>query len=460
MKKLVIYLDQNLISDIAKLKAGLNEKVKPELKELFEIIKQGVDEEKFVVPDSMSIKTETAAALDPKLIHAIRTHLKYLGQVSLKSKYEITDLQFEDALLKYLQIPSEPIGAQAQAFNDDPDKRMKNFDIDIGFPHIDMGSSEVAMLQQIRDSGVSFNGQYEEENKINRQYYKARLDSDFKYFLYHHSISKQDAERFIDSSDFLEIPIIEIFTKLWSLDLSKKGRKGKKSDSNDIDAISSYLPYCDVMTVDHYMATNIRHLGLDKKYNCRIYTMKDKDLSEMKEYLKSELETRPPANESAFSVCCYLSEQEQYFNGDFVDMINSSLKDYLRRNGKLDKNTYISVFFIQNSNYNFTKEILVNTEKKNGKTILHFNGIIVAEMKIFGYHFESLIRQPGATLESVLAKIPNHKKGQATIFIPNQFNQIDFAKTKDIDLFDDIAESIKQGADLSVKYKIKIIYNK
>lgn len=34
MKKLIIYLDQNFISDIAKLKTGINKKVKPRVDSL------------------------------------------------------------------------------------------------------------------------------------------------------------------------------------------------------------------------------------------------------------------------------------------------------------------------------------------------------------------------------------------------------------------------------------------
>jgi hypothetical protein len=266
MNKLIIYLDQNFISDIAKLKSGINTNVKIGLNELFEIIKLGVNEEKFIVPDSWSIKTETAAVLEPKLIKSIRTYLKYLGQVSLNHRQEIVDRQFTDALLDYINKPSENKRPWEPAFRDNPDKRMQNFDVDVTFPHMDLNLGGTATLQKIRDSGVNFQKQYNEEIAAHRKSYKLKLDSDYKYFLLHHSIEKSIAEEFIDSSEFTEIPNIDIYTKLWSRDLSKKGRKGKESDFCDIDSLSAYMPYCDIMAIDHYMMTNVKDLNLDKKY--------------------------------------------------------------------------------------------------------------------------------------------------------------------------------------------------
>lgn len=67
-QKVVIYLDQNFISDIAKLSLeGKKEKVKPELQKVFDTIKAGVDEEKFLSPDGWIHDLETAAEKSPVL---------------------------------------------------------------------------------------------------------------------------------------------------------------------------------------------------------------------------------------------------------------------------------------------------------------------------------------------------------------------------------------------------------
>jgi hypothetical protein len=81
-RKVVIYLDQNFISDKAKLslddKKGL---VKPDLQKIFNVIKLGTDEEKFIASTGWVQELETAAEQNPELRDAIRSHQGYIGQV-------------------------------------------------------------------------------------------------------------------------------------------------------------------------------------------------------------------------------------------------------------------------------------------------------------------------------------------------------------------------------------------
>jgi hypothetical protein len=60
-KKLLVYLDQNFISEMAK--ADVNDKVKQEWKDLFPLLKEGFLEEKLVVPQSWFHNVETSFAL-------------------------------------------------------------------------------------------------------------------------------------------------------------------------------------------------------------------------------------------------------------------------------------------------------------------------------------------------------------------------------------------------------------
>ncbi|MCD4761937.1 hypothetical protein K8R32_03165 [bacterium] len=460
MKKLVIYLDQNFISDIAKYKSGINKNVKPELVEIFDIIKKGVREEKFIVPDSISIKTETAAALEPRLVKEIRSHLKYLGQVSLVHHWDIQDSQFESSLLEYLKKKPTKKQEWEPAFHDNPDKRMVNFTIDVNFPHMKYESNRVESLQQARDKGIKYKSQYKEEMKANREYYKKRLKTHYRYYLHNQSIDISEAEKFIDSNNFSEIPNIDIFTRLWSKDLSKKGRKGKESDFTDIDTISAYMPYCNIMTTDNYMATNLRELSLDKKYNCNVFTMKDNDLAKMKKLLLHELKSRPPANESIFSIVCYLAEGEQTFSTKFVSLLSSAVNDFHRRIYQFDKEVYISVLFIKNHDYSAEKELSDSIVIENGKAGIKLNNALRADMVIYMNHFETLVKSPNESIEQIIAKMLDFEKGKATVLIPSNFKAINFEKSKDVDLLDDIADAIKKKKIITSKYKLNIIYNK
>ncbi len=62
--KLLVYLDQNFLSDIAK--ADTSTKVRPEFAKIYELLRQGVNDEKLVVPGSVLHDIESSLA----------THLK------------------------------------------------------------------------------------------------------------------------------------------------------------------------------------------------------------------------------------------------------------------------------------------------------------------------------------------------------------------------------------------------
>lgn len=63
-KKLLVYLDQNFLSEMSK--AGVNMRVRPEFKEIYELLHQDFVDEKLVVPQSLLHDIESSFA----------THLK------------------------------------------------------------------------------------------------------------------------------------------------------------------------------------------------------------------------------------------------------------------------------------------------------------------------------------------------------------------------------------------------
>lgn len=455
-KKLIIYLDQNFISDIAKLKSGLNLKAKGKLLDIYNLIKRGVDEDKFVVPDSWILKTETSALSKENITRAVRGHLKYLGQISLKSKWDIEDIQFKIALKKYINKYDDSAYSWDQAFHSDPDATMDNFDIDVTFKPLNFSDNSTIKLQATRDKGTSYQERYKQEIQANRDYYKAKLKNDYYYLLNQLSISIEDAEKFIDSPEFAEIPNINIFTKLWSLDLSKRERKGKKSDSNDIEFLSAYLPYCDVMAIDHYMFTNVQSLGLDKKYGCEVFSMRDDSLDKLEKFLKDELISRMPANPALFSVLCYLPKDRDFFDPEFVDFVSNAKHDFHRRVYPFAENIYLPIYFLFDGRNSFSEELRKSKIYKDGKTYLQMNAAIASAMKIFGYNLKEIRKESNCKPREALADIPQHLKGDGTALI-SESDRFDLSLTKDIDLFDDISESISKGINKSNKYGVDIV---
>jgi hypothetical protein len=126
-QKLLVYLDQNFLSEMSK--ADINEKVRPEFKEIYELLHRGFVDEKLVVPGSMLHDIESSLATHLK--DRIVSYQHYLGQVRLYRPDEITNTQTFAAFDLFTgHTPEDPLRPRA-AFLDDPDQRVKRFDITV-----------------------------------------------------------------------------------------------------------------------------------------------------------------------------------------------------------------------------------------------------------------------------------------------------------------------------------------
>lgn len=459
MNKLIIYLDQNFISDIAKLSVDSKKnKVNPKLENLFSLIKEGVDEEKFVVPDSWIHQIETSAIQDKKINDLVHSRLKNIGQVSLNPTWEIINSQFIDSLLNFLNIK---LNRESEwwriAFKENPNKRMANFDFSVKIPNIDWNAlfpDTTSNLQGIRNSGVKFQDQHKKEIKVTRKVYKNKLKTDYKYSLSHYKISECDAEKFIDSDEFIKIPNIDIFSKLWSKDLSNTNRQGKESDYNDVEMLSSYFPYVDIMATDNYWKTQIKGLNLNQIYNCHTFSMKEAELDEFIGLIGKESKNRISANQSIFSVLCILPKDKNFYPVDFLKKINMARGKFQNTGKYWDKEIYVDVFLeCKKDNVKFPSPELI---KKYGPRA--FNHDQRSEFLIFGNNFKKIYNPKNKSVDKLVLKIPAHSRGPATAIITDKTKFDVGLREHDSDVFCDIEEAINKKFEYTLKYKIKIIY--
>src|SRR5437868_4087332 len=124
-RKLLVYLDQNFLSEMSK--ADVNQSVRPEFKEIYELLHEGFLDEKLVVPSSWLHDVESSLATHLK--DRITTYQHYLGQVRLYRPDEIRDTQTFAAFERFTgHSPEDALGANA-VFLDDPDQRVRQFGI-------------------------------------------------------------------------------------------------------------------------------------------------------------------------------------------------------------------------------------------------------------------------------------------------------------------------------------------
>ncbi len=459
MKKLIIYLDQNFISNIAKLKTSTqNTVLNQKLQGVFEMIKNGVNEEKFVVPDSFIQHMETAKIENNlELIDLIYDHLKYLGQITFLQPWEIEDRQFYDALLSYCGKQKQGEESWKAAFNENPDKRMENFDITVKMPNIDFDFNTKQKLQEIRDTEQEYEVQYLRELEVARTSYKENLRTEHSYTLRYYGVTIEEAEKFIDSDEFAKIPYLNIYSRLWAKNISKEGKKEMgEGDFNDIQMLSAYLPYCDVLATDKYMKSLVETLGLDKKYNCSIFSMKTEQLDDLISFLKKEIEGRKPANHNLFSVVCYSEDGENVYSFDVLKRLVTAKNKFENTGKYCDKEINTTVYLVRDKDE--IKMPDTNVILQHGPSVLNLEQR--KEMFIFlSNGIKNLFNPNNEVVESLIRKIPKHLIGEGVALLekntPFDKELIEY----DSDLFYDIEAAIEKHAELTEKYKIKIIYS-
>jgi len=297
-RKLVVYLDQNFLSEIAKSKK--TPKVHPGFSVIYELLHRGFIDEKVVVPASWYHDVETSFA--PSLKAGIRQHQGFLGQVELKFPETVRNSQTFRAAKQFLGEETELLDYRI-AFHEDPDRRIQRFKIDVdtdwsrfGFKE-SRGSVAVELNElrrRLQRQGVIYERQLDREraDAIKEMLSRANPPGGLLF----RGKEGRFAE-FLNSAVFLEIPWVDISTQLWAKLLTHYGsRPFKEGDQTDIDVISTYLPYVDVLATDGFMAQLVKQLKLDQKYRTRIFDARRKGIDEFATFLTDHFGQSPAIN--------------------------------------------------------------------------------------------------------------------------------------------------------------------
>jgi len=297
-KKLLVYLDQNFLSEIAKLDSS--DQVKPEFRKIYELLHNGFVDEKLVVPSSWvhDIESSLASHLKDQIVR----HQHYLGQVRLKRPDEIENTQVSTALDLFLGNDREdPLRPEA-AFNAHPDQRVKRFGISINqnleqFNFRAGRQDRAKRLDELRLNLGRRRVTYESQLKVEKE-------ETCNQFLnkYARLLAPLTEERyaqlaaFSESQSFENIPRLSITNRLTADILTRKTRQIQFGDTTDIEFLSAYLAYMDVVCTDTFMAEQLRTLRIDKEFDVRLFTAKTGSLNALKTFLEDYLKDATPAN--------------------------------------------------------------------------------------------------------------------------------------------------------------------
>lgn len=304
-KKLIVYLDQNFISEMAK--ADSKKSVKDEFRHIYKLLHEGFLDEKLVVPTSWFHEVETSLAVELK--ERIVSCQNFLGQIRLNFPESVRQAQIMAYASKFKGAANiDPLAINI-AFIENPDKRIKmlNVVVDSHLESFDFKSSRMrtaqdleSLRQKIISSNISYIDQFRTEMKGQQLHC---LKANYEHLIYLFNDDEEKVLEFIMSDIFSRIPCINIEAKLMSYILTKfRDRVIKESDCTDIDIISTYLPYIDVFATDGFIAERIIELGIDSDYNIDLFDARTSKLHLFIKYLEKYLQSSRSVNVPSISI--------------------------------------------------------------------------------------------------------------------------------------------------------------
>jgi hypothetical protein len=295
-KKLLVYLDQNFLSEMSK--ADLNEKVRPEFSDIYELLHQGFLDEKLVVPSSLLHDIESSLATHLK--DRIKSYQHYLGQVRLRRPDEIREAQVQMAWGHFSGRENGDFLDPEIAFIDQPDQRTKQIDISVDahweqFNFRQTRSSTAQELEMLRQHCVNSKVSYKRQLSAEREAQKQELLKSLE--LYSCPLPNESRDRFdafTSSPEFAKIPLLRVEAHLYATILTRMPtRQIKPSDTTDIDVLSAYAPYMDVICTDAFMADQLSEFT--KEYGVKVFHGKTTSLRQMRTFLEGYLRDATPA---------------------------------------------------------------------------------------------------------------------------------------------------------------------
>jgi hypothetical protein len=297
-KKLIAYIDQNIISNIVKAKEGRIDR--PDLVALFEVLNAGMRSEKLVCPRSWFHREEgSLTSLDAD----IQRYLRYISQLDFEPPFEIEKRQFFNAACTFLGKEPYYTGWKL-CLESDPDERLTRYALDASMP-MDIFNFRETRVQYAADMNTlreSLRGcSYAEHLATERKGVASYLHTCYGWGVAHlFGDVENGAERYRDflATDLVSTVIsMDLFAQFCaSLLIRYNQREVQTGDITDMKILSNLLPYCHVVTTDKFMKELTRLLKFGERFGVKIFSGQADDIDALTEHLKQLMAERAPAD--------------------------------------------------------------------------------------------------------------------------------------------------------------------
>ena len=305
MAKVIIYLDQNFVSNFAK--AGTRSLKDRKWLCLYEILSDLVrNQQKVICPESLFHEIESN--LSETLVSAIQAVVNRLSWgLRLRSWQVILRSQVYRAMHRFLGR-QEPVPSWRDAFSHDPQEpTRKRSNILYGKELLiytpwgslpELTESDLRLkdklpkaMEDIKKAaaGRDFASQVEVEKRTFVEVHYRGPELSMLHVMWKDlGGEKTKLEKFLFSDCFKICPFLDIVTHLYAgLAVLDPHRAPMASDYYDAQILATGMPYCPVIAGDSYMKHLVEQIKLDKRYGVQMFSAKQDDLEQLMAFFRS-----------------------------------------------------------------------------------------------------------------------------------------------------------------------------
>jgi hypothetical protein len=305
MPKVIMYLDQNFVSNMAKARTG-------SLKDqgwlhLYEILSSLVrNQQKVVCPESLFHEIESN--LSGALVQAIQQVVNDLAWgLKLKPWQALLRWQVYQAMHKFLG-KEEPPPSWREVFSHDPEEPTRNRSIVLNGRELlvytpwgslpELTESDLRLKEKLPKAmadirkavaGKDFASQVEVEKRTFVEVHYRGAELPMLHDMWKNlGGEKTKLENFLFSDCFKTCRFVDIVAHLYAgLAVLNPDRTPKASDYYDALILATVMPYCAVIAGDSYMKHLVEQIELDKRYGVQMFSAKQDDLEQLVAFLQS-----------------------------------------------------------------------------------------------------------------------------------------------------------------------------
>ena len=286
---MIIYLDQNFVSDMAKAKfvGDPSFASKPQdYAALYDRLKMFVDGDRAICPGSIFHSLET---IKPELAETVQRVVASLSYgLCFRDPWEILRFQAYRAAKEFLNLPSEGTPEWEIAFEDNPQEPVERGS---GFRIAWQTDTSPPRPKQYMNDRKAASGKFtwadlpkrtrEQEDGLIQHLYGNQIDersvgqaSLLWAALQPVEALKERLAGFLKSDHLRNCPFINILCTLNAAMDCEEGRQPRESDALDTLIMAGFLPYCDIVATSKDMVALLGQTHLADTYPSHLYSAK------------------------------------------------------------------------------------------------------------------------------------------------------------------------------------------